>query len=62
MKVIKPAGRKMQKILERDLNSKKRIQQKVSKIIDGVRSLGDEAVLGYTRKFDRVKLTAKQLK
>ena len=52
----------MQKILERDTSSKKRIQERVRKIIDDVRSLGDEAVLKYTKKFDRVKLTAKQLK
>lgn len=62
MKVIKAGGRKMQKILERDLNSKKRIQEKVKKIIEDVRAFGDEAVLKYTRKFDRVKLTARQLK
>ncbi len=31
MKLIKAGGRKMQKILERDLNSKKRIQEKVKK-------------------------------
>ena len=62
MEVVKPGGRKMQKILNRDLSSKKRAQEKVRKIIEDVRSLGDEAVLRYTRKFDHVKLTAKQLK
>ncbi len=62
MKVIKATGRKMQKILERDLNSKKRIQEKVRKIIEDVRVFGDEAILKYTRKFDGIKLTAKQLK
>ncbi|MFH1678494.1 MAG: histidinol dehydrogenase, partial [Candidatus Omnitrophota bacterium] len=62
MKLIKAGGRKMQKILERDLNSKKRIQEKVRKIIEDVRAFGDEAVLKYTRKFDHVKLTARQLK
>jgi histidinol dehydrogenase len=62
MKVIKAGGRKMQKILERDVNSKKRIKEKVEKIIEDVRIFGDEAILKYTRKFDRVKLSAKQLK
>ncbi len=62
MKVIKAGGRKMQKILERDVNSKKRIKEKVGKIIEDVRIFGDEAILKYTRKFDRVKLSAKQLK
>ena len=62
MKVIKAAGRKMQRMLERDLSSKKRIQEKVMKIIEDVRTCGDEAILKYTRKSDRVKLTAKQLR
>lgn len=62
MKVIKAGGRKMQKILERDANSKKRIKEKVEKIIEDVRIFGDEAILKYTRKFDRVKLSVKQLK
>ena len=62
MKVIKAGGRKMQKILERDVSSKKRIKEKVEKIIEDVRIFGDEAILKYTRKFDRVKLSAKQLK
>ena len=62
MKLIKAGGRRMQKILERDISSKKRVQEKVKKIIEDVRILGDEAVLKCTRKFDRVKLTAKQLK
>ena len=52
----------MQKILERDVNSKKRIKEKVGKIIEDVRIFGDEAILKYTRKFDRVKLSVKQLK
>ncbi|MCQ9207975.1 MAG: histidinol dehydrogenase [Omnitrophica bacterium] len=62
MKMIKMGGQQMQKILGRDLNSKKRIQEKVKKIVEDVRSFGDESVLKYTRKFDRIKLTAKQLK
>jgi histidinol dehydrogenase len=62
MKVIKATGSTMQKILARDLNSKKRVKEKVSKIIEDVRTFGDEAVLRYTRKFDKVKLAAKQLK
>ena len=62
MKVIKAGGSKVQKLLQRDTSSKRRIREKVAKIIEDVRSLGDEAVLRYTRKFDRVKLSAKQLK
>ncbi|MBN3038873.1 MAG: histidinol dehydrogenase [Candidatus Omnitrophica bacterium] len=62
MKVIKATGSSMQKIIERDLGSRKRAKEKVSRIIEDVRTLGDEAVLRYTRKFDNVKLTARQMK
>lgn len=62
MKVIRAGGSKMQKLLQRDTSSKRRIREKVAKIVEDVHSLGDEAVLRYTRKFDRVKLSAKQLK
>ncbi len=62
MKVIKAGGSKMQKLLQRDTSSKRRIREKVAKIVEDVRSLGDEALLRYTRKFDRVKLSARQLK
>jgi histidinol dehydrogenase len=62
MKVIQATGSKMQKILERDTSSKKGIQERVRKIIEDVRCSGDEAVLKYTRKFDRVKLGVKEMK
>lgn len=62
MKVIKADGAKMQKLLERDTSSKKRIQEKVRKIVEDVRCLGDEALLKYTRKFDKIKLSAKDLR
>ncbi|MFH1045629.1 MAG: histidinol dehydrogenase [Candidatus Omnitrophota bacterium] len=62
MKVIKASGSQMQKIYGRDLRIKKRISEKVAKIIEDVRVLGDEAVLKYTRKFDKVKLNVKHLK
>lgn len=62
MKIIKPSSNMMKKILQRGLCPRKRLQEKVGKIIEEVRAAGDEAVLKYTRKFDKVKLTAKQLK
>lgn len=62
MKIIKPGSNAMRKILQRGLCPRKRLQEKVSKIIEEVRISGDEAVLKYTRRFDNIKLTAKQLK
>lgn len=44
------------------LARKKYIEEKVRTIIDDVRLNGDDAVLKYTRRFDGVKLTARQLK
>ena len=62
MKIVKATSRQVDKICNR-LNLKKRhVEEKVSKIIDDVRLYGDEALLKYTRKFDRVKLLPRQLK
>ncbi|MCX5704082.1 MAG: histidinol dehydrogenase, partial [Candidatus Omnitrophica bacterium] len=38
------------------------VEEKVKKILEDVRLLGDEALIKYTRKFDGVKLSARQLK
>jgi len=61
MKLIKFSSKEFDKIYNRNLVRKKRIQDKVAEIIDDVRLNGDEALLRYTRKFDKVKLSAKQL-
>ncbi len=62
MKQVKISGKEMEKIVNRLYISKKRLGERVSKIIEDVRSLGDEAVVKYTRKFDRVKLTPRQFR
>ena len=38
------------------------MEDRVKKIIDDVRVMGDEALIKYTRKFDGVKLSTRQLK
>jgi len=38
------------------------VEDRVKKIIDDVRVMGDEALIKYTRKFDGVKLSTRQLK
>ena len=62
MKIIKANSKKIEKIYDRGLVRNARVEDKVKKILDDVRLLGDEALLKYTRKFDKVKLNLRQLK
>jgi histidinol dehydrogenase len=61
MKLIRFSSKELDKIYNRSLNPNKRVEQKVKKIIDDVRLNGDEALIKFTKKFDNVKLPAKQL-
>lgn len=61
MKIIKVSSRKLQQIYNRNLY-KKRIEERVRKIITDVRLYGDEAVIKYTKRFDRVKLSARNFR
>jgi len=62
MKIIRSNSKKLEKIYNRQFNRSKRIEEKVERILEDVRLFGDEAVLKYTRKFDKVKLQPRQLK
>jgi histidinol dehydrogenase len=63
MKIIRSNSvRQLEKIYNRGFVKSRRVGEKVKQIIDDVRLFGDDAVLKYTRKFDRIKLTAKQLR
>ncbi|MDO9573278.1 MAG: histidinol dehydrogenase [Candidatus Omnitrophota bacterium] len=62
MKIIKASSKKLEKIYNRGLARNARVEDKVKKIIDDVRLLGDDALIKYTRKFDKVKLSLRQLK
>ncbi len=63
MKILQLNGQGIQNIYNRHLNIQKRhIEEKVKKIIDDVRLHGDEAVVKYTRRFDKAKLKAKDLR
>ena len=62
MKIIKLSGKRFAKLRFRNLAKNRRIRSSVEKIINSVRQNGDDAILKYTRKFDNVKLTAKELK
>jgi histidinol dehydrogenase len=62
MKVIKSSSKKFQQLFNRFSSRNRRIEEKVRKIIEDVKNNGDEAVIRYTRKFDRVKLIPRELK
>jgi len=52
----------LEKLLLRKRVRKNKIHEKVFKIIEGVRDNGDSALVEYTKKFDKVKISARELK
>ncbi len=63
MKLIKQTGLNIEKLYNRSrLARRKYIEEKVRTIIDDVRLNGDDALIKYTRRFDGVKLTSRQLR
>ncbi len=62
MKVIRPSSKEMEKIYNRGFIGKKRIEEKVRKIIEDVKLYGDDALIKYTKKFDKVKLTYRTIR
>ncbi len=62
MKVIKHSSKKFEKLFQRFTTRNRRVEDKVRRILEDVKNGGDEAVIRYTRKFDRVKLAPKDLK
>jgi len=62
VKLVKVGSGEFEKLCNRYNNRKKRVTESVAKIIEDVRFNGDEALIKYTRKFDRVKLAVRQLK
>ncbi len=63
MKILKHTGQRIQAVYNRNLLArKKHIEEKVRKILEDVKQNGDEALLKYTRRFDKAKLTVRQLR
>ncbi len=62
MKIVRLYSKEFEKLCSRYNNRKKRVSDSVSRIVEDVRLNGDEAVIKYTRKFDKVKLSARQLR
>ncbi|MFH1459276.1 MAG: histidinol dehydrogenase [Candidatus Omnitrophota bacterium] len=61
MKVVKFTGKTLEKIYGRLARRKIRVKKTVEKIIQDVSLKGDDALISYTKKLDKVELTAKQI-
>lgn len=63
MKTLRQGSTNLQKLYDRNLYArKKHIEEKVRLIIDDVKQNGDEALIKYTKRFDKVKLTTRQIR
>lgn len=62
MKIVKPTSKELERLTFRFFNQKKRIKDTVYKIIEDVRVSGDDAIIKYTRQFDRARLKPRQFK
>ena len=62
MKLVKIGSANFKKLVNRNSHFKKRVSESVKKILDNVRLDGDEAIIRYTQKFDKVKMKAKDIR
>ncbi len=62
MKLVKIDSANFRKLVARTSHFNKRVAESVKKILDNVRLYGDEAVIRYTRKFDKVKMKPKDIR
>jgi len=62
MKLVKIGSANFEKLINRNSHYKKRVSESVKNILDNVRSSGDDAVVKYTRKFDKVKMKVKDIR
>ena len=63
MKILKQNGPGIQRLYDRQTSIRKRaVSEKVRRIIEDVQLHGDDAIIKYTKRFDKVKLEAKQLR
>lgn len=62
MKLVRVGSKQFQKLCERNSGRNRRVTESVKNIVENVRLYGDDAVIKYTRKLDKVKLAPKDLK
>ena len=62
MKVIRFGSHEFERLCRRGGARRRQIRDRVRRILEDVQTTGDEAVLKYTRRFDKVRLAARQLR
>ena len=62
MKLISTNSQDWERLCARQLARRRHIEERVRAIVDDVYQEGDEALLRYTRRFDKVRLTPRQLR
>jgi len=62
MKLVRIDSANFKKLIVRNSHFNKRVAESVKKILDNVRLYGDEAVVRYTRKFDKIKMMPKDMR
>ncbi|MFA5146375.1 MAG: histidinol dehydrogenase [Candidatus Omnitrophota bacterium] len=62
MKLVKVGSKQFRKLCERSSSSNKRVAESVRSILENVKLYGDDALIRYTRKFDKVKLAPRDLR
>jgi histidinol dehydrogenase len=62
MKVITTGSKDFQKICNRCLLKNQGVQERIKRVLEEVRLYGDDAIIKYTKRFDKVSLSPRQLK
>jgi len=62
MKIISTNSQEWQRLCARQMVRRRRIEETVRNIIDDIHQRGDDALLRYTRRFDKVRITPRQLR
>ncbi len=62
MKLVRVGSKELQKLYERQFNRKQRISSTVTRIINEVICFGDKAIVQFTKKFDKVKISIKNIR
>jgi len=62
MRLVRFNSKQFEKLCGRNCTRKKRVQESVKKIIDGVFIHGDNAIIKYTRKFDKIALKPNRIR
>jgi histidinol dehydrogenase len=62
MKLVKVGSKQFQKLRDRSSGRNGRVTESVRNILENVKLYGDDAVIKYTRKFDRIQLKPRDLR